>query len=142
MLETMRGEKDELAEKNNELKRSLEMAETQLRDMDIECQRCVCLIMYDCVYRSKEYVLYVPPPPPPPLFLPSCPALRLHQTVTELRGTSPNRRTQGGSGMDLSRVSSEEMLAKKRYRLSVASRAISQVHICMLMWQSQVENEH
>ena len=67
MLETMRGEKDELAEKNNELKRSLEMAETQLRDMDIECQRCVCLIMYDCVYRSKEYVLYVPPPPPPPL---------------------------------------------------------------------------
>lgn len=42
MIETTRSEKDELVERNNELKRSLEVAEVQLRDLDIECQRYVC----------------------------------------------------------------------------------------------------
>lgn len=51
--------------------------------------------------------------------------------MTELRGISPSRRggpvVDRGSGMPLSHGSSEEMLAIKRYRTSVASRERSQV---------------
>ena len=41
VVETLRREKDEMAEANNELKRKLELAEVQFRDMDMECQRYV-----------------------------------------------------------------------------------------------------
>ena len=40
MIETLKRDKDELSEANNELKRNLEIVESQYQDMDAECQRC------------------------------------------------------------------------------------------------------
>lgn len=42
--EGLRREKEEMAEVNGELRRNLEMAEIQLREADIECQRSVLCV--------------------------------------------------------------------------------------------------
>lgn len=39
LVESLRRDKDDLAEANNEYRRRLEMTDVQYRDMDTECQR-------------------------------------------------------------------------------------------------------